>query len=547
MKKNKILSLILALAMAFSLAAPAFASDSSTTSKDVEITSKLQDQVVKITMEAAPKAVLNPYGLGYASRSDTISLRAFDQVASKDNLIISQSTVPLNIAVSVSEVSTENDVILADEDWTGNDVTDRQVFMYAVFKALDTSKLTKTSDPSIAAALADQTKFYPTDDITGNHVAIDYPTGNALVFEKTENKAANAVKIPAEVSDDAEPQVVAQLAATNTTMSGTGSAATYDSKTISAVAYKMSGHMVEEPQDDEGAAAPWSAADQVKFKLAFSFNPAKADTRQQALWAFGDFDIDLQSAYEVNPSNRDLTISIDDFNLYGLSAYKTDYAYALSLRLPDVAKLDEAPTVGDASGKSGNIQEWHGGSSVSTAWADITGKTADVAHYTADTTSPDGFVTIELEDLRAAAIGVADLSKVLIPLTLKCKLPTGASGAMEEATYNLKLVANVSSFVGTNLTHAAKADPATLNVAGMKGALGTTNDPASVNLISAKGQVSAADITVNADGSVSILAAKLANSGEDDTYVTMELSYKDGADGAVQVKSIDFKAPGQSS
>lgn len=540
MKKNKMLSLILALAMAFSLAVPAFASESSTTSKDVEITSKLQEQVVQITMEAAPKAVLNPYGLGYASRDDSIALRAFDQVASKDNLIISQSTVPLNIAVAVSEVSTENDVILADEDWTSNDVTERQVFMYAVFKELDTSKLTNTSDPSITDALTDKLEFYPTDEITGNHVAIDYPTGNALVFEKTDTKAANAVKIPSEVDDDATPQVVAKLAATNSTKSGT----TVTSKTISAVAYKMSGHMVEEPQDDDGA-APWGAADQVKFKLAFSFNPAKADTRQQALWAFGKFDIDLQSAYEVNSSNRDITISIPDFKLYGLSAYETDYAYALSLRLPDAAKLDEDPTVGD-SGESGELKEFHTGA---TGWTDITGKKAKVAHYKADTTSPDGFVTIKLEELRAATIGVADLKQVQIPLTLKCKLPTGTDGAMAENTYNLKLVATVPAFAGTELTHAAKADDATLNAAGMKTALDTTNNPESVNLISAKGQVALGDITVNADGSVTIANAKLmgTTAGEDNTYVTMELSYKDGPTGAVQVKSVDFMAPGRSS
>lgn len=159
MKRKKLLSLILALAMAFSLALPAFAGEgdepagneapdtTSNTTQTVQMNAGIKSGVINFTMASPGAVILNPYQMKASAGSD--STGTYHQIYSPAVYCKNKSTFPLSIEATVTgkpspakEATDETPAVVASTAKIvaaapAATVTEKQVFLYAEFGVSD--------------------------------------------------------------------------------------------------------------------------------------------------------------------------------------------------------------------------------------------------------------------------------------------------------------------------------------------------------------------------------------------------------------------------
>lgn len=198
MKNKKFLNLILALAMAFSLAVPAFASGAAATpiaNTDVTDMGKIdtavttvnvgyQAPVLALTVPKTVAAMLNPYKLDLTLNKDTaIEAHVTDQVASAYNMIISRSSVPLTIKAKATGTiagPTDKLMTLAKTTTVGTNSVKKEAYVWMQFGAVNTSavsdaaKVTEFMQATPSATAAQQ----PFHNITAADITWATAPGN---------------------------------------------------------------------------------------------------------------------------------------------------------------------------------------------------------------------------------------------------------------------------------------------------------------------------------------------------------------------------------
>jgi len=251
---KKFTSLILALVMALSLAVPGFAANKDTDlGQSTKITSATNEATIKVTVPATLTAVLNPYGIGYKVNDTWLAAQTYNQnqIASPDNLIISQSNIPLDVYVNA--VGTPSSGVTLESGSVGTKKT-KSVYMYAVFGTVDTG-LVAVGDIADATGATHKNVAPPTYPATPSTTA-DATTGitNQIIIKTT------ALAKPVKVGTLAEVPYAGDPLAP---------------QTISAISYKLDGDMVIAPENN-GAANNWVKADKVDVDFTFTFTPGSA-------------------------------------------------------------------------------------------------------------------------------------------------------------------------------------------------------------------------------------------------------------------------------
>ena len=179
MKTKKFMSLILALAMAFSLAVPAFASGSTATpiaNTDVTDMGKIDTAVttvnigyqaptLSLTVPKTVAALLNPYKMELKLNENTaIADTVRDQIASPYNMIISRSSVPLTIkAKATGTIAGPTDKLMTLAKATtvpaagGTASVKKEAYVWMQFGAVDTSAITTAA--GVTSLLRRSTSF----------------------------------------------------------------------------------------------------------------------------------------------------------------------------------------------------------------------------------------------------------------------------------------------------------------------------------------------------------------------------------------------------
>lgn len=136
MKTKKLLSTLLAGAMALSLAVPAFAADETVLtgngtdgiSASTEITGTTQTPILKLTVPDSGSVIVNPYKL---TVTPTDGDATTDQIISATQYIKSESNVPIAVSVTVTGKLPESggEVVLATSALKGTETT-KSAFVY---------------------------------------------------------------------------------------------------------------------------------------------------------------------------------------------------------------------------------------------------------------------------------------------------------------------------------------------------------------------------------------------------------------------------------
>lgn len=248
---KKVLSLVLALAMVLTLAAPAFASSGTTisgadklaTGASVKVAGETNVGVVKVTIPSAGTMVLNPYGLKYSATVNGVDLTdKQDQVIYPTQYIASNSTAALDVTASVTGVVAGNaKLVAAAFDPVGEhaDGVKAPNNLFLVMQTADVAAADTPTEPTWTALTT-------TEDLTDAAYVGDT---NGYVHKLVVSTRGVATK-------------VGKLAASADT---TGTANTY-------VAFRFTGLAEKNPD------TPWTAADKVTATIAFTFAPTKATT-----------------------------------------------------------------------------------------------------------------------------------------------------------------------------------------------------------------------------------------------------------------------------
>lgn len=251
---KKFASLLLALIMTLSLAVPVFAvNKDGELGQSTKITSATNEATIKVTVPDTVNAVLNPYSIGYKANSTWVAAEYYNQsqIASSDNLIISQSNIPLEVQVNV--VGTPTTGVTLESASVGTKKT-KSVYMYVQFGTVDTA-LVGASD---------------IENATGaTHAKVAPPVyGATPVFTATNDTAQDAIVI--KTAALTKPVSVGKLAEVPYSTGDSPAP-----QTISAIAYKLGGDMVIAPENS-GAANNWTKNDKVEVNFTFTFVPMEA-------------------------------------------------------------------------------------------------------------------------------------------------------------------------------------------------------------------------------------------------------------------------------
>lgn len=312
MKNKKFLSLILALAMAFSLAVPAFASGTTATpiaNTDVTDMGKIdtavttvnvgyQAPVLALTVPKTVAAMLNPYKLDLTLNKDTaIEEHVTDQVASAYNMIISRSSVPLTIKAKATGTiagPTDKLMTLAKTNVAADSVK-KEAYVWMQFGKVDTSAVNDVAGVEAFMKNVPGATDQPFTGITKDN--IEWATAPGTYTDA--NTAVEGVIIAAgegkeHLIDDTKYQLDQ---VTFDTTDPTKAA------TVSAVAFRLNGDMVPNPKD-----APWGKEDKLTVSVAWKFVPG-----QQSVPADfdGTFTMNLDSANSgAAKANAELTAAL---------------------------------------------------------------------------------------------------------------------------------------------------------------------------------------------------------------------------------------------
>jgi hypothetical protein len=164
--KKKLASLAMAGVMTLSLAAPAFAASSeSTTNRSLKVTAAYQAVTINVVVPTTGTVIINPYKLPVeiGKDADGAAIEAESkQIVSKPMAIKNQSSIKLDVNVSVTTAVTGN-LKLKAADIEDND-TGNNAYVYAAFETTTLSgSKDDITDAAVAAAYKATTWTEPTD------------------------------------------------------------------------------------------------------------------------------------------------------------------------------------------------------------------------------------------------------------------------------------------------------------------------------------------------------------------------------------------------
>lgn len=154
MNMKKLIASTMACALAISLAAPAFAADTTvdapgedgTYSAKTEVAGTTEAPTISITVPQSGAVVVNPYKMEVSVEQ----VKFTDQIISAPQYITNGSNVPISVSATVTgTVSDNSGIVFATSTLKGNETT-KSIFMY-----LEIAKTTAATTPPTWAAAYD--------------------------------------------------------------------------------------------------------------------------------------------------------------------------------------------------------------------------------------------------------------------------------------------------------------------------------------------------------------------------------------------------------
>lgn len=242
MKTKRLLTLALAGAMSVSMAVPAFAAVSNTSTK---ITSKYAAADIAVTVPKTGTAVINPYGIGMSvAKSDGSKVQITGQIATAPLLITNESGMKLEVGAAVTGVVKEGSTLKFATEATAD--ADPALTTKSAFVQLQWVKAPDSVLGDNAAEVTD--------------LAID-----EIVKDATWTNAAAVTVGTKEAKPEDDVTLPVMEAATVDADSGAFEA--YPKGSV--VLYRLTGDCVESPKD------AWATTDGFDVNVAFTFKPTK--------------------------------------------------------------------------------------------------------------------------------------------------------------------------------------------------------------------------------------------------------------------------------
>lgn len=228
MKSKKLMSTVLAGAMALSLAVPAFAADTDL-EQSTEISGTTQVPTISISVPATGSIVLNPYKMSVdISEDQDGSQEVNTQIISANSYIKNKTDVALTVSATVTG-KTAGEAVFATATTQGTKaVTTKSAFVY-----LEVVNAGAGDDGDATAPTAEPTWSSAYDSKAANQV---------LLSAKAVTKA-NMLTVPAVAEDSS-----------------------------SFIAYRLAGDAASSPTK------AWTGADTVSATIAFTFTPTVVST-----------------------------------------------------------------------------------------------------------------------------------------------------------------------------------------------------------------------------------------------------------------------------
>jgi hypothetical protein len=251
---KKIMSLALTGALAFTMAAPAFA-----VTKDANstvVTGTYQETTIDVTVPSTGTVTINPYGLDVeVTKSDSSTKVKFagQQILSAPMYIANNSKYDLTVNASIT-TKVNTGLTLAAESLASSDSTDKSAFVYFQMVAIDgaegKSAAKDVNDAAIDACAADAT----------------WTSADQLVLDST--KAVTTTEDTAVTLKAATTPAVAASGEGDSAVAATP--ATYAKGSVAV--FRLAGDCIQSP------ATAWAAKDGFTATIAFTFTPGNAST-----------------------------------------------------------------------------------------------------------------------------------------------------------------------------------------------------------------------------------------------------------------------------
>ena len=253
MKSKKILSAVMASAIAMSLAVPAFAADPapSTPANQTVVTAAYKEPNIEVTVPTTAQAVINPYKLPVQFKmaaDGTVTTQSTGKdIQAKDSAIATQPMTLVNLCDSDLDVSAAIAVTLPE-------TTELKFVEESAFSA--TTPLTNKSIYMVVEGTPIASSVYDADADTFDLDA--YKTAWEALDWSTATKS-NAATIKAGTAKKIGTLDKATIDADDGSVTALGA---------NALAVRLAGKAVEEPK------TPWAAADTFTATIAYTFKVA---------------------------------------------------------------------------------------------------------------------------------------------------------------------------------------------------------------------------------------------------------------------------------
>ena len=267
--KKRILSGVVAGALAVSMAVPAFASSNETT-----INGAYEEIVISVSVPQTGTAQINPYGLPVKLDDAGTNKITGEQIVTKPMLIINNSDSNLKVGASVT-TTPKGDLKLVDAA-PAADSTAKSAFVYLQMKS---------------TTLADGNKSSAAGNVQGLAAADANP-----VFEAWKQAYNATTDLVLSGSRAVEKADMVTLAASDVSVSGGTTTVTWQTGSIAA--FRLAGQVTADPRD------AWTTNDGFTAAVAFSFKP---DTTSASLSA--------TATTVANGGTVDLTAALSDTSL----------------------------------------------------------------------------------------------------------------------------------------------------------------------------------------------------------------------------------------
>jgi hypothetical protein len=248
---KKIMSLALTGALAFTMAAPAFAV---TAKNSTTVTGTYQETTINVSVPTTGTVTINPYGLNWEpTKSDGKTTVKFEnqQILSAPMYIANNSKYDLTVNASIT-TKVNTGVTLAAESLADSESTDKSAYVYFQMVPIDGAE-GKNTDDDVNDAVLDACAADAT-----------WTSADKLVLDSTKTvETASAITLKA-----ATTPAVAEVAATETSEKVDAVSATYAKGSVAA--FRLAGDCVTAPT------TAWAAKDGFTATIAFTFTPGNA-------------------------------------------------------------------------------------------------------------------------------------------------------------------------------------------------------------------------------------------------------------------------------